>query len=135
MKVYRVGGTTDQMTTCELCGKPELKGTVQMIELDTDGNDFADHYFGTGCAAKAAGWTQKGVRGAARAADKAKREAAEEARRKAEAIESAYRAKAREWWLRENYGTTDIHAAAKIAGISFVRVACLFSDEYERCQP
>jgi hypothetical protein len=134
MKVFRVGGTTDQITTCELCGKPELKGTVQMIELDADGNDFADHYYGSSCAAKAAGWTQKAVNMAARAADRAKKEAADTARRKAEYEEMVHRNKALDWWLQENYGTDDIHQAAKIAGMSFVRVSCLFSDEYERCQ-
>lgn len=135
MKVFRVGGTTDEITTCELCGKPELKGTVQMVELDADGNDFADHYYGTSCAAKAAGWTQKDVRLAARTADRAKKEAAEKARREAEAIESAHRSKAKEWWLREHYGTADLYEAAKIAGISFVRLSSVFHDEYERCMP
>jgi hypothetical protein len=134
MKVFRVGGTTDQITTCELCGKPELKGTVQMIELDADGNDFTDHYYGSSCAAKAAGWTQKAVTMGARAADRAKKEAAEAARWKAQAEESAYRAKAKEWWLTENYGTSDLQEAAKIAGMSFVRLSCAFQDEYERCQ-
>ncbi|MFJ5997553.1 hypothetical protein [Streptomyces sp. NPDC092370] len=134
MKVFRVGGTTDEITTCELCGKPELRGTVQMIELDADGNDFADHYYGSSCAAKAAGWTQKAVTTAARAADRAKREAAEAARREAAYEEMKHRDAAKEWWLRENYGTTDVHEAAKIAGMSFVRLSCLFSDEYERCQ-
>jgi hypothetical protein len=134
MKVFRVGGTTDQITTCELCGKEELRGTVQMIELDADGNDFTDLYYGSSCAAKAAGWTQKAVNMAARAADRAKKEAAETARRKAEGVESKLREKAKEWWLRENFGTTDIHEAAKIAGMSFVRLSCAFSDEYENCQ-
>jgi hypothetical protein len=134
MKVFRVGGTTDQITTCELCGLEELKGTVQMIELDADGNDFEDHYFGSSCAAKAAGWTQKAVTMAARAADRAKREAGEAARRKAEAEEWTRREKAKDWWLTENYGTSDLHEAAKIAGMSFVRLACAFQDEYERCQ-
>ncbi|MFF1739609.1 hypothetical protein [Streptomyces mirabilis] len=105
-----------------------------MIELDADGNDFADHYYGSSCAAKAAGWTQKAVNMAARAADRAKKEAADTARRKAEYEEMVHRKKALDWWLQENYGTDDIHQAAKIAGMSFVRVSCLFSDEYERCQ-
>jgi hypothetical protein len=135
MKVFRVGGTTDQITTCELCGKPELNGTVQMIELDADGNDFTDHYYGSSCAAKAAGWTQKAVTMGARAADRAKKEATEAARRKADYEEMVHRGEARDWWLQENYGTDDLHEAAKIAGMTFVRLSCLFNDEYERCQP
>lgn len=135
MKVFRVGGTTDEITTCELCGKPELKGTVQMIELDADGNDFTDHYFGTSCAAKAAGWTQKAVTMAVRAADRAKKEAAEKAKREAAYEDMVHRNKALDWWLQEYWGTDDIHEAAKIAGISFVRLSAMFSDEYERCLP
>ncbi|MFI8890522.1 hypothetical protein [Streptomyces paradoxus] len=135
MKAFRVGGTTDEITQCELCGRPELKGTVQMIELDADGNDFEDHYFGTACAAKAAGWTQKDVKAKARLANKAKREAADEARRKIEAEESARRNRAKEWWLREHFGTSDMHEAAKLAGMSAVRLSCAFIDEYEACQP
>ncbi|MEU3618834.1 hypothetical protein ABZ725_41905 [Streptomyces sp. NPDC006872] len=134
MKVFRVGGTTDQITTCELCGLEELKGTVQMIELDADGNDSLDHYYGSSCAAKAAGWTQKAVNMAARAADKAKKEAAEAARREAEWVEWKAREKAKSWWLTENYGTADLDEAAKIARISIVRLSCAFQDEYERCQ-
>jgi hypothetical protein len=106
MKAFRVGGFTDEITNCELCGKVELRGTVQMIELDADGNDDTDHYFGTSCAAKAAGWTQKKVKAEVQsiAAKKVAAKRAEEDR--------VYRV-----WLAENYGTEDIATAAKMAGI------------------
>ena len=35
---YRVRGTTDDVTTCQICGKPELRGTVVLDILDADGN-------------------------------------------------------------------------------------------------
>ena len=35
---YRVLGTTDEVTTCDICGKVELKGTIVLGVLDADGN-------------------------------------------------------------------------------------------------
>jgi hypothetical protein len=87
MKAYRVHGTTDDVTTCDLCGRVELKMTVIMIALDADGNDIEAEYFGVDCAAKAAGWTQRKVKTDAKAADTARREA-EQADRMRRAEES-----------------------------------------------
>lgn len=76
VKAYRVLGTTDDVTTCELCGRVELKSTVALQPLDPDGGaDGEPVYFGSDCAARAAGWTQKEVRKAAGAADRARVEA------------------------------------------------------------
>ena len=90
-KAYRVTGTTDDVTECGLCGKVELKGTAMLLPLDADGNaDGEINYFGTSCAAKAAGWTVKEVRaGIKRAADEKRakiqaEQAAERTRRIAE---------------------------------------------------
>jgi hypothetical protein len=100
-KAYRVIGTTDESTECDLCGKVELKATVMLMPLDADGNDDGDVcYFGTSCAAKAAGWTVREVRaGIKRAA--AEKLAAERDRRIAEreAETKAYNA-----WVAETYG-------------------------------
>lgn len=54
MTAYAVRGTTDDVTTCQICGKPELKGTVILAILDADGNAEDVTYAGTTCAAKAA---------------------------------------------------------------------------------
>ncbi|MFD8226889.1 hypothetical protein ACFV16_22260 [Streptomyces massasporeus] len=101
-KAYRVIGTTDESTECDLCGKVELKVTVMLVPLDADGNDDGDVcYFGTSCAAKAAGWTVREVKaGIKRAA--AEKLAAERTRRIAEreAETKAYNA-----WVAETYGT------------------------------
>lgn len=119
-KAYRVTGTTDDVTTCDLCGKPELKGTVMLLPLDAEGNaDGEVEFFGTSCAAKAAGWTVKDVRaGIKRAADEARasKEAAREAVRQAEQKFLA------DWYV-EHYGTANLQEAAKRAGMSTVRTS------------
>jgi hypothetical protein len=48
---YTAVGTTDENTTCDCCGKPNLKMTVVLRD---DEGDF--HYFGRTCAARATGW-------------------------------------------------------------------------------
>ncbi len=119
-KVYRVMGLTDEVTTCELCGKPELKGTVVMAPLDAEGNEDGDYcYFGVSCAAKAAGWTVRDVRaGIKRAADE-ERERKEAARR---AVSQAEQEFLRNWYV-EHYGTPVLAEAAKRAGMSPVRTS------------
>lgn len=74
-KVFRVKGTTDEVTECGLCGRQELKGTIMLAELDEDGTEIGIVYYGASCGAKAAGWTTKDVRVKAKAADQAKRDA------------------------------------------------------------
>src|SRR5882724_9348214 len=55
MTSYRAMGTTDEITTCEVCGKPELKGTVMLGILDADGNTEEIVYAGSTCAARKVG--------------------------------------------------------------------------------
>ncbi|MER6485682.1 hypothetical protein ABT264_19265 [Streptomyces virginiae] len=101
MKAYRVAGTTDEMTNCELCGRNELNGTVVLEPLDADGNGEGVYcYFGSSCAAKAAGWTQREVTLRVKAAEEAKQRA-ERARRIADrdAETKAYKA-----WVADTYG-------------------------------
>ncbi|MFC7979523.1 hypothetical protein ACFUT3_30360 [Streptomyces cinereoruber] len=126
MKVFRVGGTTDQITECELCGKPELKGTVQMIELDADGNDFQDHYFGTSCAAKAAGWTQRDVKAGVKAAEAAKREAARIAREE----ESRRFCQARDAYFLAKYGERCHFTVARKLGRKSFELLIEFEGQY-----
>ncbi|MDX3551020.1 hypothetical protein PV729_04405 [Streptomyces europaeiscabiei] len=119
MKAYRVKGTTDEVTTCELCGKQELKGTVVMATLDADGNEEAVCYFGVSCAAKAAGWTQHEVKAGVKVAKDAERE---RIRAEREAMWAAQRKFLEEWYMA-NYGTSSLHEAAKLAGMSTVRLS------------
>jgi hypothetical protein len=60
-------GNTDDVTTCECCGKPELKSTV-VLSFD-DGEPV---HFGVVCAALAIGTDAKAVRFESRQADRAK---------------------------------------------------------------
>ncbi|MFF0481071.1 hypothetical protein [Streptomyces sp. NPDC004435] len=126
MKVYRVGGTTDEITQCELCGRPELKGTVQMLELDGDGNAVEDHYFGTSCAAKAAGWTQKDVKAAVKAADAAKREAERIAREE----ESRRFCQARDAYFLARYGDRCHFTIARTLGRKSYEMLKEFEAQY-----
>jgi hypothetical protein len=66
---FRVQGITDDVTTCECCGLTNLKRTVRLIQLDADGNDMEAVYYGTSCAAKAAGTTTTRIRRCAAAAE------------------------------------------------------------------
>jgi hypothetical protein len=78
---YRVHGTTDDVTTCQICGKPELKGTVILDILDEDGNTEEVTYAGTTCAAKLTGRKATAIKNAAAAADYRCQQALEHARR------------------------------------------------------
>lgn len=69
MMEYRVLGTTDEVTTCEICGREELKGTIVLGVLDADGNVEAEMYAGSSCGAKAAG--RKGRNAAVKLRDEA----------------------------------------------------------------
>ena len=75
-------GLTDEVTECEICGKPELKGTVRLVLVDADGNDDGEIYAGVTCAARRAGRKATEIRTEAQRADR-DREAA---------IVAAYRA-------------------------------------------
>lgn len=101
-KAYRVIGTTDESTECDLCGRVELKCTVMLLPLDADGNaDGEITYFGRSCAAKAAGWTVRELNANIKRAA-AEKLSAERDRRIAEreAEKKAYNA-----WVAETYGT------------------------------
>lgn len=99
-RIFRILGTTDEVTACQLCGRVELKGTIMLGVLDEDGNVEETVYYGASCGAKAAGWTTKVVRDSAKAADR-KRQEAEQA-----AKDERHRAwtRARDEWIAANIG-------------------------------
>lgn len=103
-KVFKVKGTTDEITECELCGRQELKGTIMLAELDADGTEMGIVYYGASCGAKAAKWTTKEIRKAAKTAD----DAAREAKRAASEAESTAYCAARDAWLIEQHGTKNV---------------------------
>lgn len=50
---FRMIGTTDENTTCDVCGKMELRSTVMLVSLDADGNaDGEVTYAGSTCAGR-----------------------------------------------------------------------------------
>lgn len=79
---YANRGTTDDVTTCQICGKPELRGTVILGILDADGNTEDVTYAGTTCAARVIGGQATGasVRRDADAANYRRARAVEQAR-------------------------------------------------------
>lgn len=48
---YQVKGITEDITTCDCCGRQDLMRTVCISILDADGNHEAFTHYGTGCAA------------------------------------------------------------------------------------
>jgi hypothetical protein len=130
MKAFRVAGTSNDVTTCELCGRDELKGTVVLYALDADGNPEAVEHYGTSCAAKAAGWTQREVKSRAKAADTAKRDQERAVKDAASRAAYAYAQNALAAWSLTTYGITDVHVAARLAGSSAARMSSAFLDEY-----
>jgi hypothetical protein len=115
-------GVTDECVECQRCGKPGLKSTVVLAVLDHDGNDGDITYFGSSCAARALGWSGRGVArtvlGKAQAAHRATLSAAYDARQMlasyglpetGEADEDTIRAAVR-LYNRRNWNTADLVA-------------------------
>lgn len=105
-KVFKVVGTTDQVTECGHCGRIDLKGTIILGELDEDGTIGVVTYFGSVCGAKAAGWTIREIRKAAKNADAEWADSWRLAHREnGERTEAAFLAKFIPW-VNETYGVT-----------------------------
>lgn len=120
---FRIVGTTDEVTACDCCGKSKLKSTVELFELDADGDEVAGPlYFGVTCAARAAAREVRAVRGDVAAADRARETAAREARQRVEGERRA----AWRFWLQQHSPITSwgdeheqIGHAARKHGIAF----------------
>lgn len=133
-KVFKVLGTTDEVTECQHCGRTDLKGTIRLGELDADGNVEGVTYFGAVCGAKAAGWTTKDLRKAAKTADAEWRDMVNEAYRENmdrnhEASMVGFRA-----WLLAEHGITIVemgelweHKKA-FGGLGPIRIEALYLD-------
>lgn len=61
MTRFKIDGITDDRTTCECCGRTNLKRTVRLIILDADGTATGSTYYGTECAAIATRRTNANV--------------------------------------------------------------------------
>jgi hypothetical protein len=83
---FRFIGTTDDTTTCEHCGREQLKSTIILATLDADGNRDGEVYYGSTCAARAikaqygVKMTAAQVRDAAASAERVRRAEDQDAR-------------------------------------------------------
>ena len=84
MSAVKYLGTTDEVTTCDCCGRSNLKNTVA-LSLD-DGDPV---YYGVTCAARALKTSTKEVRAGAKAADDASAQAARDKLRGAQEASTA----------------------------------------------
>ncbi len=103
-------GTSDEITTCECCGKAGLKLTVA---LDVDGEVV---HYGTTCAARATGLPVREIKAGAKSADEAREEASRKVR------EAKNRAHQIAWarWLEEKapVGGCVFRSLEKLGGYS-----------------
>lgn len=76
-RMFRVLGTTEEVDSCDCCGKTNLKSTVELMELDAEGNEASSSpvYFGVTCAARAMRREVKEIRREITAAERVKHEA------------------------------------------------------------
>lgn len=85
MRQFQFLGTTDEHTSCDCCGKKNLKSTVAIRNLETG----EDVFFGVTCAARALKLQVAEVRKGAADADRAEADRREAVRRAAAEAESA----------------------------------------------
>lgn len=125
VRLFRALGTTDEATTCDYCGRIELRKTVRLAFLDADGTLTGDvAYYGTGCAATAGKRTVKDIIAEAKASELAEREA----RRIEEDRKHAEWTAARNAWIAEHVGPDALDLPRKYGFNSTVRLVQHFID-------
>ncbi len=132
---YRVLGTTDDVTTCECCGRKELKGTVA-LQWTLDGEAVGNPvFFGCVCAARAVGESAKTIKAAVKSADDEKAAHLRRARARLhaasmEAHETHLNRVAAEHGISARLDYSDkLHALAKALGV--VGFECLKATGFE----
>lgn len=70
-QAYKMIGITDEVTSCDCCGRTNLKRTI-VLEREEDGVIV---YFGSQCGARAVGWKTKDFERAAKDAQAERRKA------------------------------------------------------------
>lgn len=112
---YRVLGTDDSVSTCDCCGRSDLKSTVA---LEDETGDVM--HFGVVCAARATKRPTNDIRNDARTADKARRDAEQSAR------DVAHRMADARWQTfldGRAPGLERINQIAKLGGMAAARAA------------
>lgn len=72
---WTAAGSTDDVTTCDHCGRVDLKTTVRMVATGPDGDDDGEQYMGVVCAVKMTGRKAADIRTEAARADRAREQA------------------------------------------------------------
>lgn len=100
-------GTTDERTTCDRCGRADLKGTV-VFELGSG----AIVYYGSDCASRVLGRPEREIKAEAKKADTERREA-QFAKERQEAEE-----RSRPWFafLKRKTGIDEVCSAIRVLG-------------------
>lgn len=120
-KMFKVQGANDEVTVCGCCGRDNLKSTVILACLDSDGNPTGEVVrYGTDCAARAAGWTHRDVTVMVRRANTDAAAAAEQVRAaRANAAHNDWAA-----WLYATTGESDVTVAIqRLGGFAAARAA------------
>lgn len=74
-------GETEEITQCDCCGRADLRRTVHMVEIDSDGNPTGgEFYYGTTCATRHSGKTRAEIANEIRQSESAERETARDLR-------------------------------------------------------
>jgi hypothetical protein len=75
MTTYTIKGTTQDYTTCDCCGRDNLKKTVILIpHSNGESHSDAEVYFGVDCAARALGKSESGTRNKAENIERARQQ-------------------------------------------------------------
>ena len=120
----KILGITDEVTTCDCCGRINLKRTVVLGVMDCDGTVTDEVHYGTECAAQALRWSAADVRKQAKVAVDAARKA-EEAKRDAARKEVGDRWYA---WLNAKMPGVEICRALQMLG-GFGKARAMFREE------
>lgn len=133
---WRAMGSTDEITTCDHCGRDDLKGTVRMVLVSEIGEEDGEQFMGTVCAARMTGRKVTEIRTEAARADR-EREAAERAAQQAERDRrDAEEQTVFNAWVLDRYGltitcTADLwtRQAQDVTGLRPFHVRSLWMDE------
>lgn len=71
----KIKGTTQDVTTCENCGRDHLRKTVVIAFCDADGNEEGIGYYGVVCASKVSKQSTENVLKGIKAAEQASHQA------------------------------------------------------------
>lgn len=125
---YRIIGTTDDITTCDACGRTGLTHTIVLAITDPNGDTDGHVHFGSVCGARAAGMPVRDLLRHADAADRAARANDDTHRAARVAANRAREAEQQAFaeWLHTTYHVT----RPRDTGIAYSTLRCQFDEIY-----